>query len=98
MFGFLIQEGKNIYVAQKGINNCDLQLAALGDLKMDVVIISGNRCQEMLEIKGKTFPLEDMLKCSILPYYKCKRIGGCICCYAFQSLRDKNGRLIRHQY
>lgn len=98
MFGFLCQEGKNIYVAQKGILNCDLQLAALGGLKMNVVIIGGNLCQESMEINGKTFPLEVMLKCSILPYDKCEKIGGCNCTYGFIPLRDENDRLIKHQY
>jgi hypothetical protein len=95
MFLFLIAEDKNRTVAQQGINHCDIQKAALSELKMDGIIMGGNRCELTKQINQKTYPLKDLLMKDAIPYQDCPRIGGCNCCYAFIPLRDKNGRLIR---
>lgn len=95
---FLSQEEKDRYVALKGIAHCDLQNAASTGLKVEAGIIGGNRCPEAEKINGKRFPLSVMLESSLLPYDKCTRDGGCICCYGFHTLRDSNDRLIQHEY
>jgi len=49
---------------------------------------------ECERISDEIYPLSELLKFSILTFDNCKRIGGCICCYAFIPLRDNNGKLI----
>ena len=94
MLSFLIAEGKNKTVALRGLTICDLQLANLSLVKYKAVII-GNCCSECDAINGKYYPLKDMLQSSILPYSKCKRENGCICCYGFEAIRDENGKLLK---
>ncbi len=94
MFSFLVESGKDSTVAQKGINHCDIQKAALSELKMDGEIIGGNRCKLASKITGKTYSLKALLIKDAIPYDRCSREGGCTCNYGFRPLRDSNGKLI----
>ncbi len=94
MFQYLSFEEKNKTVAQKGINHCDLQLAALSSLTLVAEIVTPNCCTECEKTNGIKFPLIELLNKSVLPHKGCSRKGGCICCYVFTPQRDKTGKLL----
>jgi hypothetical protein len=86
MLSFLIEEGKKITVAMKGILHCDLQLTKLSGYNFNVKILATKCCDECDKINGQTFLLEDVIDKNILPYSKCKRKKGCFCQYTFELL------------
>lgn len=55
MFSFLCKEGKKRTVAQKGILNCDIQLAALSILTFDVKVIVTKDCLLSKQYEEKNF-------------------------------------------
>lgn len=73
----------------------DIDQAKNTGLKLHAFIIGGNCCSACDELHGLRFPFEQILKNPILPYHKCLRQPFCICCYGFEGIRDKNGRLIK---
>ena len=83
MFLFLCKEGKKRTVAQKGILNCDVRLAALSSLALDAQILAPKDCMQSKEYEDKVFTLNEIEKSKILPIMSCKRNGGCVCCYVF---------------
>lgn len=94
MFYFLCREEKPRTVAQKGILNCDIQLAALSGIAFDVKIIITKDCLLSKKYKDKVFTLQEVNKFDILPNMDCKRNGGCICCYGFTAKRDEQDKII----
>ena len=82
----------------KAANDAVIEQGKGTGLKLTVEILGGNRCWQAMELNGKTFPFEDILLKSILPYKSCKRIGGCNCSYALIPQRGEDGKLINQQY
>lgn len=95
---FLVEEEKDPNPIIKLMHQCTLNGYTFGGLKMKIEVLGGNRCPQAKQIDGKKYPLEVLLKDSILPYDKCKRIGACNCVYAAIPLRDRKGNLISHKY
>lgn len=86
MFKFLIEEGKKVTVASIGILHCDIQLAALIGFKVQASVIANGCCSVCDTINKNIYSMEDVMKSSILPYDKCIRERGCICCYGFPAI------------
>jgi len=98
-FRFLNDESKDISNIQKLINQCDLNLANLNRLQMNVILITNGCCNECQSFDGNKNSLESELSHSSLPIHSCSRPQGCICCYGFEGIRDANGRLkIKQSY
>jgi len=66
----------------------DIDQAKKTELKLNAVIIGSKCCSECDKIDGLKLPFEEILQNPILPYHKCLREPFCICCYAFETLRD----------
>lgn len=98
MWMFLHHEEKDSTAIKRLMHKSELKRQALGGYKINVEIICGNRCNQAKEIDGKIFPLEDMLKETLLPYKKCKRIGGCNCLYGYHMVMDENDKAIDYKY
>ena len=75
----------------------DINQAKNSELLLEVFLITTGCCKECDKLTGKRMPLKDAIKYKPLPYSKCIRETGCICCYGFESVRDENGRLIRNK-
>ena len=95
MFYFLCKEEKPRTVAQKVINHCDIQIAMLSGLKLNAKVLGIRDCVQSKEIDGRIMPIEEAAVSDLLPYKACTRLGGCTCCYVFETMRDENGRLIQ---
>ncbi|MBS1744363.1 MAG: hypothetical protein JST81_15150 [Bacteroidetes bacterium] len=76
----------------------DIKNAIETGLKMTVSFIAKNCCAACDKIDGKEISMEKLLDTRPLPYKECIRQGECACCYAFNPVRDANGRLIEHKY
>ena len=94
MLSFLVEENRNTKHIRKSIHFCDLMKADLSDYKQEVEFIATKCCEECDKINGQIIPLEEAIKTQPLPYSKCKRKTGCICCYGFKAVRDERGRII----
>lgn len=65
-------------------------------LKLNVVIISGHCCTFCNNLNNQQIPFEEALKEQYLGSNNCTRECGCNCTYAFRTLRDSNGKLIKN--
>ena len=94
MWAFLIVDGKNGTNIQRLANYYALKLVDLAPYKTYVMIISDERCPEGCAVNGVSIPLEDALRNQPIPYEKCSRPQGCICCYGIHGERGEEGRLL----
>jgi hypothetical protein len=95
----------NIFQIEKAMSfsrqeylNClkrDIDQAKKTGLKLNATLITKGCCSECDKIDGKELTFEEVLSTNPLPYKNCIRENGCICCYGFKTMRDKDGRLIR---
>lgn len=88
-------ESRNANYIVKLFQNCVLNEAALSPLFLKAEVLTDSRCEVCKNFKYIA-PIEQALKDSVIPLNNCPNPLGCTCCYAFQSERDKNGRLIRN--
>jgi len=95
----LIDEGRDSKHIIKVINFIFLKISEINDnnakFESELVIIGTKCCEECNKIDGIKTTIRKELANQLLPYNKCTRESGCICCYADLFKRGENGRLIR---
>ena len=94
MLSFFIDENRNRNHIFKSINHCDLMIAKFSEYQQQVEFIASKCCEECDKIDGTIISLEEAIRAKPLPYVKCKRKNGCICCYGFHAVRDERGRIV----
>lgn len=61
----------------------------------EIKIIATKCCSECDSLHDLRMPIDEALKSNLLPYAKCTRPTGCVCCYVARAKRDNDGNLIR---
>jgi hypothetical protein len=90
-------EQRNYLVSEIHFDRLNISRVTL-PFKFDIQIESRDCCKYCSTRHKKTYTLAKVFENKYLPFTKCTRQEGCICCYKVIPLYDENGKLISSDF